>query len=247
MDSSNETKAGFIAQAGRHSKALKIIKIIEDAGKKRNPALRMLDIGTGNGEIAHHLSQHFDVTSVDIVDQRQKREGFSFIKANGEQLPFANQSFDVVVSNHVIEHIANADHHLAEIARILKPDGLAYLATPNRNWPWEVHYHVSLLHYLPQQVFMRILKYSGKYQEELKLLTWSSLKYKAQRYFFVSCVSDVVCKWPRQYYFNVSDNTAHLLSQVPLWIYRVFTFIHPTLILILKPKQTNHNASIALR
>jgi 2-polyprenyl-3-methyl-5-hydroxy-6-metoxy-1,4-benzoquinol methylase len=63
-------------------------------------------------------------------------------------LPFPDEYFDVVVSNHVIEHVSDQQLHLSEIARVLKPNGVVYLATPNRLWPWEVHYRVLVLHYL---------------------------------------------------------------------------------------------------
>ncbi|MGD7033816.1 MULTISPECIES: class I SAM-dependent methyltransferase [Methylotuvimicrobium] len=111
-----------------------------------------LGIAAGNGSIAFYLAQYFDVTSVDFVDQRSESEGYSFCPLDGERLPFDAQSFDIVISNHVIEHVADADVHLAEIGRVLKPDGLVYLATPNRLWPWEVHYRVLLLQYLPQEL-----------------------------------------------------------------------------------------------
>jgi ubiquinone/menaquinone biosynthesis C-methylase UbiE len=229
-------KPGFIVQSGRQAKALKILKIIEDAGKVRNSSLKLLDIGTGNGEIAFFLSEFFDVTSVDVKDQRSQPGGFKFVCTEGEYLPFENQHFDVVVSNHVIEHVNNADVHLTEIYRILKSDGAVYLATPNRLWPWEVHYRMPMLHYLPQPVFMQILKYMGKYHEEVNLLSWFSLKNKAQNHFSISIFSDSVCKWPQRYYLNLNNKVALLLSFIPLFLYRICTFIHPTLIVVFKPK-----------
>jgi len=123
---------GFFAQTGRHPKAQKILKILEEQGKKRDLSFRLLDIGTGNGDIAFYLSQYFDVTSVDIIDQRSQHENFSFFQIKNEYLPFPDNSFDIILSNHVIEHLQNQDLHLSEMARTLKPDGLIYLATPNR-------------------------------------------------------------------------------------------------------------------
>lgn len=231
---------GFVTDHGRLAKALKILKIIEDAGKTGNTPLKLLDIGTGNGAIAFHLASYFDVTSIDIVDQRTEREGYAFCRSDGDILPFPEKSFDIVISNHVIEHVNDADIHLSEIARVLKPDGLAYLATPNRFWPWEVHYRVPLLHYLPQALFMRVLKRLNKYHEELRLLSWLSLKNKACKHFSVEIVSDAVCKWPHRYYLNVNNTIARILSLIPLRLFRILMFIQPTLIIVLRPKfQTN--------
>ena len=53
----------------------------------------------------------------------------------GVELPFDDARFDVVISNHVIEHVGDeaAQHaHLREIRRVMKADGSAYLAVPNR-------------------------------------------------------------------------------------------------------------------
>jgi SAM-dependent methyltransferase len=50
-------------------------------------------------------------------------------------LPFPARSFDVVLSNHVIEHVLNQRLHLGEIRRVLADRGVCYLATPNRSSP----------------------------------------------------------------------------------------------------------------
>ncbi len=236
MKSRLSVNSGFATHHNRHAKALKILKVIEDAGKAGNPSCKILDIGTGNGEIAWYLSRYFYVTSVDITDQRIKSEGYTFCLIDGDELPFGAQSFDIVISNHVIEHVQNADVHLAEIARILKPDGLVYLATPNRLWPWEVHYRLPVLHYLPQPLFMRVLKLLKRYHEELRLLNWLTLKAKTGRYFTIQPVSDMVCKWPRRYYLNIGETTERILSRIPLWVFRCLFWIHPTFIVVLKPR-----------
>lgn len=227
---------GFSSNLNRHQKSEKIFKILEEHGKSRCSKVRLLDIGTGNGEIAHHLSQYYDVTSIDLVDQNIKYKSFSFHQVTDEHLPFSNKSFDIIISNHVIEHVSNPDLHLAEMARTLAPNGLIYLATPNRFWPWEVHYNIPILHYLPQPIFMFILKKFSKYHEDVNLLSWPKLKQKSQKYFLVTVVSDTICKWPRRYFINISHSISSILSWIPLRLYRLFTFIHPTLIVILSHK-----------
>jgi ubiquinone/menaquinone biosynthesis C-methylase UbiE len=53
----------------------------------------------------------------------------------GTHLPFADDSFDVVLSNHVIEHVEDQGEHLKELRRVLREDGICYLATPNKSSP----------------------------------------------------------------------------------------------------------------
>lgn len=45
-------------------------------------------------------------------------------------MQFDDQSFDCLIANHVLEHVSNVSHALAEIRRVLKPEGLAILQTP---------------------------------------------------------------------------------------------------------------------
>jgi len=223
---------GFAINAARWNKAMKIISILSTYGREQERSL--LDIGTGNGEIAGHLSEFYNVVSVDIVDQREVHDGFSFVQLNGERLPFADKSFDVVVSNHVIEHLANADLHLSEIGRVLKNDGIAYLATPNRLWPWEAHNKICLLHYLPAATFNKLLKRLGRHREDIFLMTWWALCRKMKKNYSVNIVSDRICKWPLQYHMQCHPLLAKILSWIPLWLYRMCTFINPTLVVVIK-------------
>lgn len=228
----------------RYEKARKIMRVLHEAEEQAKPVnsvQRLLDFGTGNGEIASYLSEYYEVVSVDVADQRTAYDGFTFIKFNGEDLPFSDKSFDIVVSNHVIEHVSDADKHLSEIRRLLKDDGLVYLATPNRFWPWEVHNQIPFLHYLPASTFNKILKRLGRHHEDVLLLTWWALKRKMKKAFSVHIVSDRICKWPLQYHMQCRPFIAEGLSWIPLWVYRMFTFINPTLVVVLKKANINLN------
>lgn len=232
-------KPGFIANKGREAKAKKI-KLILDEAKGQTPITtsgqRLLDVGTGNGEIASYLSEIYDVMSVDVLDQRLQKEEYKFIQTKSEKLPFSNNSFDFVVSNHVIEHVPDANLHLTEIFRILKPGGLVYLATPNRFWPYEVHNKVYMLHYLPWRTFNLILKKIGWHHENIHLLSWTDLKQRTSWLFEVKTVSDKICQKPLKYHMKCRPIIAGLLSMIPLKIYTLLTFIHPTLIVVLQKK-----------
>ncbi len=49
----------------------------------------------------------------------------------GDRFPFPDASFAACVSNYVIEHVPDADAHLAEVARVLQPGGVYVFRTPN--------------------------------------------------------------------------------------------------------------------
>jgi 2-polyprenyl-3-methyl-5-hydroxy-6-metoxy-1,4-benzoquinol methylase len=229
--------SGFMICEGRQAKALKILTILTEANTTKyvqGYKLKLLDIGTGNGEIAHYLGIEYEVTSIDVTDQRQINDGFTFLQVKGDNLPFPNESFDVVVSNHIIEHVTSADQHLSEIARVVRNDGLVYLATPNRLWPWEVHYRIPLLHYLPAHLFMSLMKRLNRYHEDVNLIGWNTLKQKTRQNFTVTSFSGRICKWPQLYHMGCPSAIAALLAHIPLWIYQLITFIHPTLIVVLR-------------
>lgn len=93
---------------------MKIERLLELA--EHPHPVHMLEIGTGSGGIAHYFGTHPSlrcaVDAVDVVDNRKVQDGFRYHQVQGTQLPFADASFDVVLTNHVIEHVgdANAQH-----------------------------------------------------------------------------------------------------------------------------------------
>ena len=140
---------------GRNAKARKIEALLDLVPGER--MLRVLEIGTGSGGIAsyfgHHPDLRCDVDAVDVNDTRQIRDGFRFTQVGGVELPFDDEQFDVVISNHVVEHVG--DHgaqlqHLKEMRRMMKPGGVGYLAVPNRWQVVEPHYRLAFLSWLPE-------------------------------------------------------------------------------------------------
>ena len=113
----------------------KFIPIIGKAPKK------ILEIGCGNGELAIGLAKNgYECLGVDVSATRIDRlsqlkiEGASFDRVEGSKLPFPDNSFDVVVSMQLFEHLHPDDAviHLKEVLRVLKDGGRYILETPNK-------------------------------------------------------------------------------------------------------------------
>src|SRR3954452_23573603 len=135
-------------------KARKIARLVERVRPLEGASL--LDIGAGSGYIASALAEIVGpegrVAAVDVNDQRRTNEGYEFVGGDGTELPFEDGSFDVVLSNHVIEHVgepANQLHHLGEVRRVLRPGGVCYLAVPNRWGLVEPHFRLPFLSWIP--------------------------------------------------------------------------------------------------
>lgn len=105
------------------------------------PAHRVLDIGAGNGRFARaaaaaHWVVALEISTEAIATMRPKageRGHPAICQASGLRLPFAAESFDVVVSQDLIEHLhpSQLAPHLAEAYRVLAPGGRYLLHTPS--------------------------------------------------------------------------------------------------------------------
>jgi len=93
------------------------------------------------------------VDAVDVVDNRQVVDGYQFTIVQDAVLPFNDESFDLVISNHVIEHVGNdaeQARHLSELRRVMRPQAIGYLAMPSRWMLIEPHYRLALLSWWPE-------------------------------------------------------------------------------------------------
>jgi len=78
--------------------------------------------------------------------------GFIFVSGDGCQLPFRDQSFEIVFSNSVIEHVGTHDRQ-QRFAREIQRVGKHYwVQTPNRGFPVEQHLLTPFVHWMPRKV-----------------------------------------------------------------------------------------------
>jgi ubiquinone/menaquinone biosynthesis C-methylase UbiE len=70
--------------------------------------------------------------------------GLRFLASDGAALALRDRSVDYVVSSHIIEHFTNPVTHAAELARVLRSDGTAFVITPNGPADFENPFHVYL-------------------------------------------------------------------------------------------------------
>jgi SAM-dependent methyltransferase len=96
---------------------------------------RILDLGCGTGygttQLAGTMPRVFAIDRI-APDPENRRPNAEFIRADARALPLARESFDLVVSFQVIEHLDPPDPYLRTIFDCLKPGGSAIISTPNR-------------------------------------------------------------------------------------------------------------------
>ncbi|MEO0786120.1 MAG: class I SAM-dependent methyltransferase, partial [Pseudomonadota bacterium] len=116
------------------------------------PGSRVLDLGCGEGRHVHglHMLGGMDVIGVDLDEASlekaraglatlpPRREGdphtTQFQSGDATRLEFADDAFDAVICSEVLEHLPDYDAALAEIRRVLKPDGRLCITVPHA-WP----------------------------------------------------------------------------------------------------------------
>jgi len=106
---------------------------------------RLLEIGSGLGHLVGQLEDSFETYGLDVnywaVNQsRSVVNETSLQTASAQELPFADNSFNVVIIKHIVEHLPDPQKAIQEIGRVTEKGGTLILATPNLDSllkPWK--------------------------------------------------------------------------------------------------------------
>jgi len=166
----SELQSAMHDEVGRRKKAAKIIRVLNHfLGQADLSGLTALDIGCSTGFVADALHRAgATVTGLDIDEPglARARELFgseiNFVNAGGDAIPLPAQSVDIVVFNHIYEHVVDADAVMTEIRRVLRPDGVVYLGLGNRLGIMEPHYKLPFLSWLPKRIAHRYVRATGR-------------------------------------------------------------------------------------
>ena len=114
----------------------------------------LLDIGCGNGNylVDENRKKIRWATGIDVDKNSVKKNKCldEIAIGNIEKLPFKNNSFDIVTSLWVLEHIKNPEEAVREVNRVLKPNGIFIFVTPNFNYlPLRIMKWLNLLNVNP--------------------------------------------------------------------------------------------------
>jgi SAM-dependent methyltransferase len=104
------------------------------------PSRRVLDAACGEGYGTALLqaagaspATGLDVDERTLAHARSRHPGPDFVVGDVRELPFADDSFDLVACFETIEHVPDPDGVLVELRRVLADDGLLLVSTPNKH------------------------------------------------------------------------------------------------------------------
>lgn len=166
-------------------------QVLEECGNKR----KILEVGAGAGWQSRILSDNgYEVSAIDIVDTNYKDEQiFNVIDYDGYIIPFDDNSFDIVFSSNVLEHIPHVIKFQKEIKRVLKDDGICIHLLPSSNWVFWTNIAEIFRKFKPASVhgeianstFTELYYFSKSYWDKLFINSgFKVFKYKKNNLFY---------------------------------------------------------------
>jgi ubiquinone/menaquinone biosynthesis C-methylase UbiE len=170
---------------------------------------QILDVGSGDGAVENFIQKYFplwetigiDISSESIAVAKSRNLSNSNFKLfDGINLPFENESFDVVFIANVLHHVKFEDHAylLGEIKRVLKPKGRLYIFEHN-----------------PKNPFTRHLVNTCIFDENAVLLKSKYLKSQLEDLEFKIQYLHYILFFPRNRIFSMLHNLEKYLRKIP--------------------------------
>lgn len=162
-------------RSSRRARAEAIARLI---GPRITASERIADVGTGTGIIKKTLETTFNkfILGFELdIPFVVEREGV--VAADGCRLPVRDETFDLVLLNHIYEHVPEPAALFRETWRVLRPGGAAYVSAGSRLAVMEPHYRLPFLSWLPREAADLYLRASGRgtTYEGVRFLTYAPL------------------------------------------------------------------------
>ena len=243
-------------RTSREKRAERMIKTLaEYFGEKRLSSLTVLDVGSSTGIIDNILSKKFkkvvgsdiDEGAVEYAKKTFKKSNLEFRISDAMNLPFAQNSFDVVICAQVYEHVPNTQKLFNEIYRVLKPGGVCYLAALNKLRIFEPHYGLPFLSWLPKGVanfYLRVTNKGNKYFETLR--TYWELQEMNKKFEIIDWTREIILN-PKKYGYDDKIPENQISSKIILFLSLFYKIFSPTFFwLLVKPKDIPEKTNLKI-
>lgn len=131
--------------AGRTRLILKFLDAEMGSSQPGEPR-KILDIGSGAGNMAHHLAHYGQVVGIDYNPRPlavAQQRGLQVLQGVGDRLPFPDNEFDLVALLDTVEHIPDELGVFQECTRVLKPGGRLIITVPAFMWLWSYNDEIN--------------------------------------------------------------------------------------------------------
>ena len=239
----------LLDRAYKQAKVEKMLAVLADAGAiGAEPKTLAVDIGCSRGFFSAALAVHFqrvigldiDAHALRVAAEEAPSPNLHYVLGDSLKIPLPDASADLVICNHVYEHVPSPKQLFDEIHRVLKPDGVCYLGAASRLTLMEPHYHLPFLSWLPKPLahgYMRLAR-KGPYYYETMLTYWG-IRQLISRYHVTDYTLKIVADPDR---FKARDMFPQggWLDKIPMPVWRVCHDILPSYIFILRKQGASH-------
>lgn len=196
----------------------------------------LLDNGCGVGMYVSNLAElggkvfglEYDHDQAVAAARRADR----ILRGASERLPFPGETFDLLLSHEVIEHVADDREAVEEMARILRPGGRLVLFCPNRGYPVETHGifwrgryrfgNIPFVNYLPRRLRNRLAPHVRAYSRADLERLFAGLPFElVSRTIIFGAYDNVIVRFPR--FGRILRAVLQRMERTPL---RIFGLSH---------------------
>jgi len=155
--------------SNRAGLSMRTLKLLE--GYIKQDGMDILDVGADVGISVINFSELLPKSRVIgiepdeyFVEKAKKniknaKSRAKVVKGDGTDMPFEDNSFDLVLCEQVIEHVKDKEAIIKEMHRVLRKEGILFASIPNKTFPIESHCKFPVIHWLPRCVFLFFSKF----------------------------------------------------------------------------------------
>ncbi|MFT4581661.1 MAG: 2-polyprenyl-3-methyl-5-hydroxy-6-metoxy-1,4-benzoquinol methylase [Gammaproteobacteria bacterium] len=234
----------YYEKNNRERKAFTIVSILDDFLGEKLKTSRILDVGASTGFIDNVLADHagyvegldIDQKAVQFAKKNFKKDNLEFKESDALRLSYQDECFEIVICNHVYEHVVDDTQLMDEIFRVLTEDGICFFTAGNRLRLMEPHYHLPLLSVIPHafaHMYLKIVGKGGYYHEKHR--TYWGLKALVHRYKHKDYTREIVSN-PQRYKAEYMIKQGSMKQAAAKFLCRYLYWACPTYIWILEKR-----------
>lgn len=170
------------------------------------PGERVLDVGVsvhdglpGENYFLRRYPFPDQMTGVGISDLTPLAARYpeiTFVQADGRSMPFADNEFDIIHSNAVVEHVGPRKEQACFVRELVRVARRGVITTPNRWFPLESHVRLPLVHWLPRSAALAVLRSFGHSKWPVWLLSEKEFRALFPADVSVTIESQRLAGWP---------------------------------------------------